>query len=134
MKTIPETVCFLGQPPKDTEKYMNQMATLIAIKLKYLLDNPAQINQAEAYRQYGRKRVEEWVKQGRLERILTGKDGHAIRYNTEDLYALANEVQDYLYRNVPPPPQREKKKTTRKKNTHEQGRSQNPSERSENEN
>lgn len=82
------------------ERFIDMIATKVAIKLKELNSQPSQICQAAAYRQYGRKRVEAWVAQGRLTQYRTGRDGHSIRHDTSQLMELAHEEQDYLYRNL----------------------------------
>lgn len=80
------------------ERFIDMIAAKILVKMKDMNGQPTQMKQSDVYRQFGRKRVEAWVKQGRLTQYRTGRDGHSIRYDTEQVMKLAHEEQDYLWR------------------------------------
>jgi len=52
-----------------------------------------QISKAEAYRRYSRRRVDRWVREGK---IIPVKSSKSVLFNTSDLDLLAQSVELYV--------------------------------------
>ena len=73
------------------ERFVNDVAVRVAAIIK--LPSPEYISQNEAFRRYGRKNVERWRRQGKIEPcVRPGK----LEYLTTDLQRLKSTKQDYF--------------------------------------
>lgn len=97
MSKLQETVTVGNDTVIPLERYMMMLGTAIGITINKLQSMPQQINQRRAWREFGRARVDRWVSE---ERITPIRSGGSVMYNTEELVALANDVQDYLHHQV----------------------------------
>ena len=91
---LQETVTLGNDTIIPIERYVRMLGTAIALSMHKLNSLPTQINQRRAWREFGRARVERWVAEDRITPIRTGG---TVMYATEELVALANDVQDYLH-------------------------------------
>ncbi len=75
-------------------QFVNELATMIALKIHQIEKGQLEISQAKAFKMYGRADVERWIKIGKLKpsRISPGKK----RYKLVDLQKLADIQQNYL--------------------------------------
>lgn len=57
------------------------------------------ISKSKAWVTYGRRNVERWVKEGKVEEFGRGKNNKVDRYEYKisELEACANNIQDYLH-------------------------------------
>lgn len=82
----------------DTEmpvmRFINELATTIAIRIVKLNNSPENIPQAKAYREFGRKNVEAWLLSGAIEprRTSTGR----VYYNYSQLLSLSEGCGGYM--------------------------------------
>jgi len=93
MAQMQETVTLGENTRIPLERYIRMMGTAIALAQDKLNRLPIQINQRKAYQEFGRKRVMRWVE---LDLITPIRSGGCVFYNSRDLLALSNDVQDYL--------------------------------------
>ena len=73
--------------------FMSDLATRIAEKILSMREQPEVISQRAAYREYGKKNVQRWLRQGKLhpcKRI--GK----VEYSTAELRMAQQVQQDYF--------------------------------------
>ncbi len=75
------------------DKFLNDLASSVASKIKKESTKPEFISQRQASRLFGRANVERWRKQGQIEVI---KRPGKIEYRYKDLEKLYEERQDYL--------------------------------------
>ena len=76
------------------EKFVDLLATKVALRMHQVEKGQMEISQAEAYRLFGRADVERWKKSGKLQpsRISPGKK----RYRLVDLQELASVQQNFI--------------------------------------
>ena len=76
------------------DQFVNELATMIALRIHQVEKDQLEISQTKAFQMYGRADVERWIKSGKLKpsRISPGKK----RYKLTDLQKLANIQQNYL--------------------------------------
>ena len=76
------------------EKFVDLLATKVALRMHQVEKGQMEISQAEAYRLFGRADVERWKKSGKLQpsRISPGKK----RYKLVDLQELASVQQNFI--------------------------------------
>ena len=76
------------------EKFVDLLATKVALRMHQEEKGQMEISQAEAYRLFGRADVERWKKSGKLQpcRISPGKK----RYKLVDLQELASVQQNFI--------------------------------------
>ncbi len=75
------------------ETFLNDMASRVVALLKNDNDDPEYISQRKAYEIFGRRNVERWRRQGKVEPI---KRPGKVEYRTSELRMLQRTVQDYL--------------------------------------
>lgn len=73
------------------ERFVNDVAVRVAALIKS--PAPEYISQNEAFRRFGRRNVERWRRQGKIEPFVRpGK----LEYQTADLQRLKSTRQDYF--------------------------------------
>ncbi|MDT3386599.1 MAG: hypothetical protein LIR46_02355 [Bacteroidota bacterium] len=77
--------------PYDT--FLNDLAARVVKLLKSDKDDPEFISQRKAYEMFGRRNVERWRRQGKVQCY---KRPGKVEYRTADLRLLQRTVQDYL--------------------------------------
>lgn len=77
--------------PYDT--FLNDVAARIVRLLKSDSNDPEFISQRKAYEMFGRRNVERWRKQGKVEPC---KRPGKLEYRTADLRSLQRVKQDYF--------------------------------------
>ncbi len=77
--------------PYDT--FLNDVAARVVSMLKTDKDDPEFVSQRKAYEMFGRRNVERWRKQGKIEPC---KRPGKLEYRTADLRLLQRTVQDYF--------------------------------------
>lgn len=77
--------------PYDT--FLNDLATKVVKLLKSDKDDSEFISQRTAYEMFGRRNVERWKRQGKVECY---KRPEKVEYRTADLRLLQRTIQDYL--------------------------------------
>lgn len=77
--------------PYDT--FLNDVAARVVSMLKTDKDDPEFVSQRKAYEMFGRRNVERWRKQGKVEPC---KRPGKMEYRTSDLRLLQRTVQDYF--------------------------------------
>lgn len=77
--------------PYDT--FLNDVAARVVSMLKTDKDDPEFVSQRKAYEMFGRRNVERWRKQGKVEPC---KRPGKLEYRTADLRLLQRTVQDYF--------------------------------------
>lgn len=77
--------------PYDT--FLNDVAARVVRMLKTDLNDPEYISQRKAYEMFGRRNVERWRKQGKVQPC---KRPGKLEYRTADLRLLQRTVQDYF--------------------------------------
>ena len=75
------------------ETFLNDLASRVVALLKNDNDDPEYISQRKAYEIFGRRNVERWRRQGKVEPI---KRPGKVEYRTSELRMLQRTVQDYL--------------------------------------
>ena len=76
------------------ETFLNDLASRVVALLKNDNDDPEYISQRKAYEIFGRRNVERWRRQGKVEPI---KRPGKVEYRTSVLRMLQRTVQDYLH-------------------------------------
>lgn len=76
------------------ETFLNDLASRVVALLKNDNDDPEYLSQRKAYEVFGRRNVERWRRQGKIEPI---KRPGKVEYRTSELRMLQRTVQDYLY-------------------------------------
>lgn len=77
--------------PYDT--FLNDVAARVVKMLKSDKDDPEYVSQRKAYEMFGRRNVERWRKQGKIEPC---KRPGRLEYRTADLRLLQRVKQDYF--------------------------------------
>ena len=77
--------------PYDT--FLNDVAARVVKMLKTDKDDPEYVSQRKAYEMFGRRNVERWRKQGKVEPC---KRPGRVEYRTADLRLLQRVTQDYF--------------------------------------
>lgn len=77
--------------PYDT--FLNDVAARVVKMLKTDKDDPEYVSQRMAYEMFGRRNVERWRKQGKVEPC---KRPGKLEYRTADLRLLQRVTQDYF--------------------------------------
>ena len=77
--------------PYDT--FLNDVAARVVRMLKTDKDDPEFVSQRKAYEMFGRRNVERWRKQGKVEPC---KRPGRVEYRTADLRLLQRVTQDYF--------------------------------------
>lgn len=77
--------------PYDT--FLNDVAARVVKMLKTDSDDPEYVSQRKAYEMFGRRNVERWRKQGKVQPC---KRPGKLEYRTADLRLLQRTVQDYF--------------------------------------
>lgn len=77
--------------PYDT--FLNDIAARVVKMLKSDKDDPEFISQRKAYEMFGRRNVERWRRQGKVEPC---KRPGKLEYRTADLRLLQRVKQDYF--------------------------------------
>ena len=77
--------------PYDT--FLNDVAARVVRMLKTDKDDPEYVSQRKAYEMFGRRNVERWRKQGKVEPC---KRPGRVEYRTADLRLLQRVTQDYF--------------------------------------
>ena len=77
--------------PYDT--FLNDLAARVVKLLKSDKDDPEFISQRKAYEMFGRRNVERWRRQGKVQCY---KRHGKVEYRTADLRLLQRSVQDYF--------------------------------------
>lgn len=77
--------------PYDT--FLNDVAARVVRLLKSDNDDPEFVSQRKAYQMFGRRNVERWRKQGKVE---PHKRPGKLEYRTADLRLLQRVKQDYF--------------------------------------
>lgn len=77
--------------PYDT--FLNDVAARVVRLLKSDNDDPEFVSQRRAYQMFGRRNVERWRKQGKVE---PHKRPGKLEYRTADLRLLQRVKQDYF--------------------------------------
>ena len=73
--------------------FISDLATRIAEKILSMREQPDVISQRAAYREYGKKNVQRWLRQGKLHPCKrTGK----VEYSTAELRMAQQVQQDYF--------------------------------------
>lgn len=75
------------------ETFLNDLASRVVALLKNDNDDPEYISQRKAYEIFGRRNIERWRRQGKVEPI---KRPGKVEYRTSELRMLQRTVQDYL--------------------------------------
>lgn len=77
--------------PYDT--FLNDIAARVVKMMKSDSDDPEFVSQRKAYEMFGRRNVERWRKQGKVEPC---KRPGCLEYRTADLRLLQRVKQDYF--------------------------------------
>lgn len=77
--------------PYDT--FLNDVAARVVKMMKSDKDDPEFVSQRKAYEMFGRRNVERWRKQGKIEPC---KRPGRLEYRTADLRHLQRTTQDYF--------------------------------------
>lgn len=77
--------------PYDT--FLNDVAARVVKMIKSDKDDPEFVSQRKAYEMFGRRNVERWRKQGKVQPC---KRPGKLEYNTAELRALQRVKQDYF--------------------------------------
>ncbi len=77
--------------PYDT--FLNDVASRVVKMLKTDSNDPEYVSQRKAYEMFGRRNVERWRKQGKVQPF---KRPGKLEYRTADLRLLQRTVQDYF--------------------------------------
>ncbi len=77
--------------PHDT--FLNDVASRVVRMLKTDKDDPEFVSQRKAYEMFGRRNVERWRKEGKVEPC---KRPGRLEYRTADLRLLQRVKQDYF--------------------------------------
>lgn len=77
--------------PYDT--FLNDVAARVVSMLKTDKEDPEFVSQRKAYEMFGRRNVERWRKQGKVEPC---KRPGKLEYRTAELRLLQRTVQDYF--------------------------------------
>lgn len=77
--------------PYDT--FLNDVAARIVCMLKADADDPEYVSQNVAWRMFGRKNVERWRREGKIE---PAKRPGRLEYKTSELRLLQRNKQDYF--------------------------------------
>ena len=77
--------------PYDT--FLNDVAARVVKMIKSDKDDPEFVSQRKAYEMFGRRNVERWRKQGKIQPC---KRPGKLEYNTAELRALQRVKQDYF--------------------------------------
>ncbi len=77
--------------PYDT--FLNDVAARVVKMLKTESNDPEYVSQRKAYEMFGRRNVERWRKQGKVQPF---KRPGKLEYRTADLRLLQRTVQDYF--------------------------------------
>ena len=75
------------------ETFLNDLAARVVKLLKADKDEPEYISQRKAYEIFGRRNVERWRRQGKVQCY---KRPGKVEYRTADLRLLQRTVQDYF--------------------------------------
>lgn len=75
------------------DKFLNDVAARVVKMLKTDSDDPEYVSQRKAYEMFGRRNVERWRKQGKVQPC---KRPGKLEYRTADLRLLQRTVQDYF--------------------------------------
>lgn len=77
--------------PYDT--FLNDIAARVVKMMKSDSDDPEFVSQIKAYKMFGRRNVERWRKQGKVEPC---KRPGRLEYRTADLRLIQRVKQDYF--------------------------------------
>lgn len=77
--------------PYDT--FLNDLAARIVKMMKADNNDPEFVSQRKAYELFGRRNVERWKRQGKIESY---KRPRKVEYRTSDLRLLQRTTQDYF--------------------------------------
>ena len=75
------------------DTFLNDVASRVVRMLKTDKDDPEFVSQRKAYEMFGRRNVERWRKQGKVEPC---KRPGRLEYRTADLRLLQRVKQDYF--------------------------------------
>ena len=75
------------------ETFLNDIAARVVKMMKSDSDDPEFVSQRKAYEMFGRRNVERWRKQGKVEPC---KRPGRLEYRTADLRLLQRVKQDYF--------------------------------------
>ena len=75
------------------ETFLNDIASRVVRMIKLDKDDPEFVSQRKAYEMFGRRNVERWRKQGKVQPC---KRPGKLEYRTADLRALQRVKQDYF--------------------------------------
>jgi hypothetical protein bacD2_22182 len=75
------------------ETFLNDIASRVVRMMKLDKDDPEFVSQRKAYEMFGRRNVERWRKQGKVQPC---KRPGKLEYRTADLRALQRVKQDYF--------------------------------------
>lgn len=75
------------------ETFLNDIASRVVRMMKLDKDDPEFVSQRKAYEMFGRRNVERWRKQGKVQPY---KRPGKLEYRTADLRALQRVKQDYF--------------------------------------
>lgn len=74
-------------------QFLEDVASLVVKKLKLSSQDPEFVSQNKAFQMFGRKNVERWRKEGKVE---PAKRPGKLEYRTSDLRYLQSKLQDYF--------------------------------------
>lgn len=89
------------------DAFLNDLAARIVGMIKADSNDPEFVSQRKAYEMFGRRNVDRWRRQGKIESY---KRPGKVEYRTSDLRILQRTVQDYME-----PPSKEELTITEKK-------------------
>lgn len=75
------------------ETFLNDLASRVVALLKSDNDDPEYVSQRKAFEIFGRRNVERWRRQGKVEPV---KRPGKVEYRTSELRMLQRTIQDYL--------------------------------------
>ena len=75
------------------DAFLNDLAARIVGMIKADSNDPEYVSQRKAYEMFGRRNVERWRRQGKIESY---KRPGKVEYRTSDLRILQRTVQDYM--------------------------------------
>ena len=81
------------------DTFLTAIRTVVHEEVSKAVGKRPFITKAKAFSTFGRRNVERWAKEGKIQVFGRGKDGKVTRYEyrLSELEACANKVQDYLY-------------------------------------
>lgn len=75
------------------EVFLNDLASRVVCYLKHDRNDPEFVSQRQAYKMFGRRNVERWRREGKVEPC---KRPGKVEYSTAELRTLQRVSQDYL--------------------------------------